>query len=155
MALWAVEDTPALIDTDGLREVTAAALQHREHHLIDVASFVEKAAASGTVILDTRSAAAYARKHIAGAINLPFSDFTAAKLAALIPDPRTEILIYCNNNILGSPPAFESKAMPLALNLPTYINLFGYGYRNVWELVRAIRLDDERIRFAGSDFDQK
>jgi hypothetical protein len=27
-----------------------------------------------------------------------------------------------------------TKKAPLALNIPTFINLVGYGYTNVWEL---------------------
>lgn len=151
--LGAVEDPPAQIDTTGFVAVTQEALAHREQRLVDVPRFLELLAQPGTVLLDTRSAAAFERKHIAGAVSLPFADFTADKLARLIPDPTTTILIYCNNNIIGGPPAFETKALPLALNIPTYIHLFGYGYREVFELDRAVALTDQRIRFAGSDID--
>lgn len=38
----------------------------------------------------------------------------------------------------------------LALNVPTYLHLYGYGYRNVYELSELVAMDDPRIRFAGS-----
>ena len=49
--------------------------------------------------LDARPAAAFKSGHIKGAVNLPFTDFTAASLAAVIgKDADRPILIYCNNN---------------------------------------------------------
>ncbi len=38
----------------------------------------------------------------------------------------------------------------MALNIPTYINLYGYGYRNVYELHELVNVDDPRIAFEGS-----
>jgi hypothetical protein len=38
----------------------------------------------------------------------------------------------------------------LALNIPTYINLYGYGYRNVFELGELVHIGDRRIKFEGS-----
>lgn len=151
--LAAAEDPPAMIDATGFDAVTREAMEHRKDRLIAVERFAELASQPGTIILDARSTAAFERKHLAGAINLPFADFTADKLAAVIPDPDTTILIYCNNNILGNPPAFETKRAPLALNLPTFINLCGYGYREIYELADAVTLDDERLQFVGTDFE--
>ena len=34
-----------------------------------------------------------------------------------------------------------TKRLQLALNIPTFINLVGYGYENVWELADVIRTD--------------
>ena len=39
----------------------------------------------------------------------------------------------------------------LALNIPTYINLFGYGYKNVYELSELISIYDSRIQFEGTE----
>ena len=44
----------------------------------------------------------------------------------------------------------DEKALTLALNIPTYINLYGYGYRNVYELGELISYFDGRIQFEGS-----
>ncbi len=41
-----------------------------------------------SLILDARSADAYAAGHIRGAVNLPFTDFTADSLARVIGDKR-------------------------------------------------------------------
>ncbi|MFT5779629.1 MAG: hypothetical protein ACI837_002588 [Crocinitomicaceae bacterium] len=38
----------------------------------------------------------------------------------------------------------------LALNIPTYINLFGYGYKNVYELKELVSVLDPRISFEGT-----
>ncbi len=43
----------------------------------------------------------------------------------------------------------------MALNVPTYINLYGYGYRNVYELDELVNVKDRRITFEGSIVDQK
>jgi len=88
----------------------------------------------GTVILDARSAARYAELHVKGAVNLSFPDITAASLAAVIPDRATRVLIYCNNNFVHADSAFPTKLPAASLNLSTYVSLFIYGYRNVWEL---------------------
>ena len=38
----------------------------------------------------------------------------------------------------------------MALNVPTYINLYGYGYRNVYELDELVNVNDARVLFEGS-----
>lgn len=79
------------------------------------------------------------------------SDFTAEKLAKIIPSKDTKILIYCNNNIDGDTIAFARKSAPLALNIPTFINLYGYGYRDVYELSILLDVGDPRFTFQGTD----
>jgi len=44
----------------------------------------------------------------------------------------------------------EIDELTLALNIPTYINLFGYGYKNVFELNELVDVKDSRITFEGS-----
>jgi hypothetical protein len=118
---------------------------HRETHLISIDVFQQMLLDSNTLILDTRSDAMFKAKHIKGAIHLNFSDFTQANLERIIPSRATRILIYCNNNFgddqinfptksYSPPPTKNQKEITLALNIPTYINLFGYGYENVYEL---------------------
>lgn len=91
---------------------------------------------------------------------------------------NTQILIYCNNNFLAlgnqfklnnqlfanmdrafiskvALPKFEILQAPvsnltLALNIPTYINLYGYGYTNVYELNELVDISDPRIEFEGT-----
>lgn len=43
------------------------------------------------------------------------------------------------------------KPIMLALNIPTYINLYGYGYRNVYELDELVNINDPRIVFEGTE----
>ena len=43
----------------------------------------------------------------------------------------------------------------LALNIPTYINLYGYGYRNVYELNELVSVRDRRVEFEGTTVGKK
>lgn len=44
-----------------------------------------------------------------------------------------------------------AKELTLALNIPTFINLYGYGYRNVYELSELLSVTFPRIIFEGTD----
>lgn len=44
----------------------------------------------------------------------------------------------------------QNNELTLVLNIPTYINLFGYGYKNVFELNELVDVKDARIVFEGS-----
>ena len=103
-----------------------------------------------TIILDSRSAEAYEMTHLKGAINLNFSDFTEEKLAKVIPNKKTRILIYCNNNFQSIYAELGDKDSSLALNIPTFINLYGYGYKNIYELESRIVDSDKRLNFSGT-----
>ena len=37
--------------------------------------------------------------------------------------------------------------LPLALNIPTFINLYGYGYDNIYELKDYMDEEDDRVQF--------
>lgn len=128
------EDSPQ-IDYPGFEQLTAEVASLRAERLLSSADFFARARSEGALLLDTRSAAAFAQGHIAGAVNLPFSDFTEEKLLEIIGSDRDRpIYIYCNNNFTDDVPPIRLKKAPLALNIPTFINLVGYGYANVWEL---------------------
>jgi len=99
----------------------------------------------GTVVLDARSRDKYDLLHVRGAVNLSFPDITAASLERLLPDMTTRILIYCNNNFEGAPVAFATKMAPASLNLSTYIALYTYGYRNLYELAPLLDVRTTRI----------
>jgi hypothetical protein len=90
--------------------------------------------APGTIVLDARSREKFDLLHIRGAVNLSFPDIAIDSLAKLLPDKRVRILIYCNNNFRNEPEAFPAKAPSASLNVSTYISLYTYGYRNVYEL---------------------
>jgi|GEM_PF-697117 len=42
------------------------------------------------------------------------------------------------------------KPITLALNIPTYLNLYGYGYRNIYELSELVTTYNTPIEFEGS-----
>jgi phage shock protein E len=135
-----------LIDFDGYARLTQEVRPYRAQHLLPLSDFKRRAADPRTLLLDARSASAFAEGHIAGAINLPFPDFTAESLAATIgPDRNRPILIYCNNNFRDNKRPVVTKAVPLALNIQTFVNLYGYGYKNVWELGEAVRMNDPAV----------
>ena len=43
----------------------------------------------------------------------------------------------------------------LALNIPTFINLYGYGYRSIYELDELVNVHDTRIEFEGTMVNSK
>lgn len=123
------------IDYPGFQTLTASVAPQRATRLLAFAAFKAEAAKPDVLLLDARSADAFARGHIKGAVNLPLTDFTADSLAAVIgANPDRAILIYCNNNFRNDAAPVRMKAAPLALNIQTFINLVGYGYPNVYEL---------------------
>jgi hypothetical protein len=99
----------------------------------------------GTIVLDARSREKYDLLHISGAINLNFADVTVASLAQVLPDKKTRVLIYCNNNFINNEAAFPAKAMPASLNVPTFIMLYTYGYKNVYELAPLLDAKNTKL----------
>ena len=130
--------TDEQIDYGGFQSLARQVRAYRAQRLVTLAKFQAMATEPDTIILDARSASAYAQGHIDGAINLSLTDFTAPALAAAITNPNTRILIYCNNNFANNVAPVVLKSAPLSLNIQTFINLFGYGYRNVYELGEVV-----------------
>lgn len=172
-------DPNPLIDYEGFRDAVLSLEQFREKRRLTTEQWLALSKEPNTIILDSRSAAAFEEVHVKGAININFSDFSEPKLISAIPDKDTRILIYCNNNFentwaLVDPdrhtkpgkPVWtaeerESQAVmlmkmaPLALNIPTFVNLHGYGYTNVWELGPVIDLAEESpLPFEGTAIDK-
>ena len=140
-----------LIDFPGFVEIAANVQNLRAERLVDLAAFQAMGAEPGTLLLDARSAAAFAQGHIEGAVNLPLPDFTAESLAETIgPDTDRRILIYCNNNFVNNVAPVVTKMVTLALNIQTMINLHGYGYPNVYELGEAVDLNEPQVRWVAS-----
>ena len=137
------------VDYDGFLGLSAEIAEYRESRLVDLETFNRMKAEPGTIVLDTRSAEAFQMGHIAGAVHLNFSDFTDEKLARVIPSKATRILIYCNNNFTDNVAPVPVKRIELALNVPTFINLYGYGYENIQELNGAYSLADPDINWVG------
>lgn len=141
----------AQIDYQGFRDIVVGSAEQREQGRLDEAAFIAAMADSTVVLLDARSADAYRLRHVRGAINLPFTDFTAERLAVIIPDTGTRILIYCNNNFAGSQAAFPTKAPAASLNLATQASLRAYGYRHIQELGSFLDVATTRIPFDGEE----
>lgn len=130
------------VDYAGFVELAGELGEYRQSRLLGWEEWDRQSRLHGAIILDTRSAAAFAQGHIRGAVNLPFSDFTEDKLAQIIADRQRPVFIYCNNNFADDEPPVPLKRLELALNIPTFINLYGYGYRNIAELGEVVALDD-------------
>jgi rhodanese-related sulfurtransferase len=145
----AVPANPA-IDMDAYLRVSAEAARYRESHRLTEDEFIPMSRLPGTVILDARSRAKYDELHVKGAVNLSFPDIAIESLARLLPDQDTRILIYCNNNFTGNESAFASKLPSASLNLSTYVALYSYGYRNVWELGPRIDVTETRLELEPS-----
>lgn len=147
------QDVPEnpLIDYPGFVELAGRVAEYREDRRLPWDEFAARALAGGAILLDARSETAFAQGHIAGAINLPLPDFTADRLAEVLgPDKSRPIYIYCNNNFADDLPPVVTKRIELALNIPTFINLVGYGYENVWELGEVIRTDGPGVSWVSS-----
>lgn len=140
-----------LIDYPGFVELAGKVGEYREARRLPWDEFAARALADGAILLDARSETAFAQGHIDGAINLPLPDFTADRLAEVLgPDTSRPVYIYCNNNFADDRPPVVTKKVELALNIPTFINLVGYGYQNVWELGEVIRTDGPGVSWVSA-----
>jgi hypothetical protein len=133
------------VDFPAFQRLTRDVRDYRARRLVTWARFEALAKRKDTLVLDARSADAFAAGHIRGAVNLPFTDFTAASLAQVIGRRSRPILIYCNNNFANDRAPVPLKRAELALNIQTFINLVGYGYRNVYELGEVIDFNDAKV----------
>jgi phage shock protein E len=139
-----------LIDFDGHQKLVQEVQPYRETRLISLADFKARFAKGDVLILDARSETAFAEGHIKGAVNLPLPDFNDASLKEIIgKNSGREILIYCNNNFTNDLWPIPLKRVPLALNIQTFINLYGYGYKNVYELGEAVDRNLPEVEWVG------
>ena len=140
------------IDYPGFVALAAGLEDYREQRRLGWDAFAERALAKDAILLDARSETAFAQGHIAGAVNLPLPDFTAERLAQVLgPDKARPVYIYCNNNFADDRVPVVTKKVELALNIPTFINLVGYGYANVWELADVIRTDGPGVDWVSGE----
>ncbi len=138
------------IDMAGYLSVARDAALHRDPRRLTEAEFIKMSHEPGTVILDARSREKYEELHIKGALHLSFPDITIESLDRMLPDKSVRILIYCNNNFEGAEGPFPRKLMTASLNLSTYIALYDYGYRNVYELGPQIEIGKSKLEFEGT-----
>jgi hypothetical protein len=134
------------IDYAGYQRLVVDLRDYRAQRRLGWNDFARAARADGALLLDARSESAFRAGHIAGAVNLPFTDFTADALRAVIgANADRPIYIYCNNNFTNDRPPVVTKVARLSLNVQTFVNLYGYGYKNIWEL--ADRIDFENPKY--------
>ncbi len=146
--------TSTACDSSSYLEFAKCAEFLRERNQIDEATLTNELREGNAILLDARGKEAYDALHIDGSVNLPYTSFSASNLAHIIPDKDARIIIYCRNNFRLSgtddpeqvpPQSFESfkaefediefrKGASVGLNVPTFITLYAYGYRNVYEL---------------------
>jgi hypothetical protein len=138
------------IDMQGYLRAASEAAEHRESRRLTEEDFIRMAREPGTVVLDARSREKYNELHIEGAINLSFPDITVDSLKSTFPDKNTRILIYCNNNFVGAEKPFPTKAPSASLNISTYISLYTYGYRNVYELGPLLDIKTSKLDFVSA-----
>jgi rhodanese-related sulfurtransferase len=158
------------IDFQGYLKVAKEAEAHRQTRRVSEEEFIKMSGEKNTIILDARSKELYDVLHIKGAVNLSFPDIAGDSLKKTLPDKEIRILIYCNNNfqagavsgvvvpVPGPGPqgqpgaavaarAFPSKLPTASLNISTYIALYNYGYKNVYELAPLIDPAKSKLTF--------
>ena len=138
------------IDYASFRKIADEVEPYRQTRLVDWNTWLSAAADPDVLILDARSERQFAQGHLAGAVNVPLPEFSVERLAEVIGRSDRPILIYCNNNFRNDRPPVALKSGPVALNIPTFIHLIAYGYRNVRELNDVIDIDDPRIPWVSS-----
>ncbi|XDD45166.1 rhodanese-like domain-containing protein [Leptospira sp. WS39.C2] len=134
-----------LIDYGEFKKIVNRSESERETHRLTEDQFLKMMSEEGVVVLDARSENRYRLLHIKGAVNLPFTEFTKDSLATVIPEPKSKILIYCNNNFEGNEQAFAAKSPAASLNLSTYNSLKAYGYTNIYELGPLLDVNQTKL----------
>jgi hypothetical protein len=149
IASAAAADEPRLlnpaIDAQAYLRAAGEALAYRDTRRLTEDDFLRLNRVPGVVVLDARSKEKYDELHVKGAVNLSFPDIASESLERTLPDKDALILIYCNNNFTNAPGPFPSKLPSASLNLSTYVALYEYGYRNVYELGPLIDIRSTRI----------
>ncbi|GBF41236.1 rhodanese-like thiosulfate sulfurtransferase [Leptospira ellinghausenii] len=134
-----------LIDYGEFKKIVNRSETERENHRLTEDQFLKMMSEDGVVVLDARSENRFRLLHIKGAVNLPFTEFTKDSLATVIPEPKSKILIYCNNNFEGNEQAFAAKSPAASLNLSTYNSLKAYGYSNIFELGPLLDVNQTKL----------
>ena len=135
------------IDMAGFLRVSQRAALHRKGRRVSEEEFARMSREPGTIVLDARSREKFDELHVKRAINLSFPDIAIESLKKTIPDKKSRILIYSNNNFRNAEVPFPSKLPSASLNISTYIALYNYGYRNVYELRDTLELSASKLEF--------
>lgn len=101
-----------------------------DQHTVGIDKFLELMRDPKAVILDLRDEKQYQAGHIRGARHLG-ADVEDKKLAELVPDKETTILLYCTNSLmLTRMISLTNVALP---------QILAQGYKNVYLLEAAAR----------------
>jgi hypothetical protein len=145
-----VEILNPAIDMNAFLRAAQDAAKHRSTHRLTEVEFIRLSKELGTVVLDARSREKFELLHIKRAVNLSFPDITVESLNRLLPDKSARVLIYCNNNFKNAEEPFPTKMPAASLNLSTYVALYAYGYRNVYELGPQLDASRSNLTFESS-----
>ena len=138
------------IDMKSYLRLAREAAGHREKRRLTEEEFITMSRRPGVIVLDARSKEKYDEMHVENAINLSFPDITIESLIRVLPDKNATILIYCNNNFRNEERAFPTKMAAASLNISTYIALYTYGYRNVYELGPLLDAETTKLELVAS-----
>jgi rhodanese-related sulfurtransferase len=128
----------------------------RNARLVAWPEFHRLAKAKRAILLDPRTPDAFAKGHLKGAVNVPLTDFSADRLREVLgEDTDRPIFLYCNNHFRENRPPVVLKTGKLAIAIPTFISLYGYGYENVWELADVIGMDDPGVEWVTSEQEEQ
>lgn len=86
---------------------------------------------------------------------IPVQSLDQISLQKIEPNPfATKVsmptLTLPNPVFIQSSEQIHALGITMALNIPTYINLYGYGYRNVYELKDLVSVYDASVEFEGT-----
>jgi rhodanese-related sulfurtransferase len=84
----------------------------------------------------------------------PIAQDAITEILASGVDHRNSVVKLISSGLTTSQFADEAKPLMMALNIPTYINLYGYGYQNVYELDELVNVQDSRVKFEGTAADK-
>ena len=149
-----VPDNPN-IDMEAHLKIAVEAAEHRKTHRLSEDDFLKISQEPGVVVLDCRSKAKYDELHIEGAVNMSFPDLTEEGLKKAFPDKNVKLLIYCNNNFKNALAAMPTKRAEVALNVSTFITLYTYGYKNVWELGPYLDANTTKLKLVSTPVPQQ
>ncbi|MDE1151857.1 MAG: rhodanese-like domain-containing protein [Micavibrio sp.] len=120
---------------------------------LDLTAFKALEAKGKVVVLDLRSPAHYAARHLKGAVNAPLTDLTETTLPTLVPDKDTPVVLTCDYSFM------PTRMVPMTLQAYPVLKAAGYKtiYRlNLWrDASNAAMLSDaaqeQQLPFEGTD----
>lgn len=149
--MGATEKGVTFFDYPKFQELVQETQGQRAKTRLSEKEFLEAINSGDYILLDARSHLNYLLRHIKGAVNLPLTEFTSEKLSKVIPNKKSKILIYCNNNFTGSPISMAYKVAPASLNITSQVHLRAYGYENIFELQPTIDVKKTILPFVGTE----